>query len=88
MVLDPLAHFAVFEDLRDGKLGYKVTIQDLSNDTGWARNNLEDTYLKVAKIQVTSRPHSTPVPDSGSTALVLGLGLIGLGGVRRFLIKA
>lgn len=30
----------------------------------------------------------TTVPDGGSTILALGIGLLGLGGVRRFLLKA
>jgi hypothetical protein len=89
MVLNPLSHFTVFNDLAtDGKLGYSVVIQDLFADTGSQSLNLEDTYLKVAKIQACSTPTPKSVPDGGSTFLAFGAGLIGLGGVRRFLIKA
>jgi hypothetical protein len=91
MVLNPLTHFAIFNDLSsDGKLGYTVTIQELLPDTGYASQNLEDTYLKVAKLEAcfTPVPETRKVPDNGSTFIAFGLGLLGLGGVRRFLIKA
>lgn len=91
MVLDPLTHFSVFQDLAaDGKLGFSVVLQELVSDCGSKSKNLEDTYVKVAKIQAcsSSTPIENPVPDSGSTFLAFGIGLLGLGGVRRFLIKA
>jgi hypothetical protein len=74
----------IFSDLQsDGKLSYSVVIQELLSDYG---NDREDTYLKVAKIKACGAP--TSVPDGGSTFLAFGLGLLGLGGVRRFLFKA
>jgi hypothetical protein len=78
------ADSGIFSDLQsDGKLSYSVFIQDLLSDSQYDR---EDTYLKVAKIEACGTPNR--VPDSGSTFLAFGLGLLGLGGVRRFLIKA
>lgn len=77
----------IFADLQsDGKLDYSVFIQDLLSDSQYDR---EDTYLKVARMEAcgTAKPRQNRVPDSGSTFLALGLGLLGLGGVRRFLLK-
>jgi hypothetical protein len=97
MALDPLTHFAIFEDLAlDGMLGYSVVLDSLLSDSGSKSKKLEDTNLKRAKIQATSTPIASPpptpkpnrVPDSGSTFLVFGAGLLGLGGVRRLLMKA
>jgi len=82
------ADSGIFSDLQsDGKLGYSVVIQELLSDSWYDR---EDTYLKVAKIRACGAPAPTPrsVPDGGSTLLALGAGLLGLGGVRRFLFKA
>jgi hypothetical protein len=91
MALNPLTHFGIFNDLKiDGKLAYTVTIQELLADTGSESLNREDTYLKVAKLEASFTPAPAPnrVPDGGSTLLTLGAAVLGLGGFRRFLIKA
>jgi len=36
----------------------------------------------------SSSAAASPVPDGGSTLIVFGIGLLALGGIRRFLIKA
>ncbi len=68
----------------DGIIAYKVTIQNL--DTSWC-SNTEDTYLKIAQLTATGnlkpRTTGTPVPDGGATLGLFGLGLLGLGAIRR-----
>lgn len=57
----------------DGKLAWKVTVTE------------GDTYLKVAKLEATgtTRTQTPGVPDGGSTAALLGLGLAGLVALRK-----
>lgn len=66
----------------DGILAYSVRIQNLS--TSW---RAEDTYLKIAELtaggDVKPRTTGTPVPDGGATLGLFGLGLLGLGAIRR-----
>lgn len=49
-------------------------------------NPLEDVGGFSSARYFNGRP--TTVPDGGSTFLAFGIGLLGLGGVRRFLLKA
>ncbi|MES2466987.1 MAG: VPDSG-CTERM sorting domain-containing protein [Verrucomicrobiota bacterium] len=70
----------------DGILAYSVTIQNLS--TSW---RAEDTYLKIAELTAGGdfkpRTTGTPVPDGGATLGLFGVGLLGLGAIRRKLRK-
>ncbi len=67
----------------DGVLAYSVKIQNLSNS--WS--GTEDTYLKIAELTAGGdfkpRTTGTPVPDGGATLGLFGLGLLGLGAIRR-----
>lgn len=63
--------------LADGKINYTVKIQDLE---GW-RGGQEDTYLKIAHLQVWG--DYKQVPDAGATVALVGLGLVGLAAARR-----
>ena len=68
----------------DGILAYSVTIQNLDTSR---RSYTEDTYLKIAELtaggDLKPRTTGTPVPDGGATLGLFGLGLLGLGAVRR-----
>lgn len=68
----------------DGILAYSVTIQNLDTSR---RSYTEDTYLKIAELTAGGdfkpRTTGTPVPDGGATLGLFGLGLLGLGAVRR-----
>jgi VPDSG-CTERM motif len=73
---------ALLLDLQaDGILNYSVTIQ--SKDS-W---RVEDAYLKIAQLTAKAERKpvttNTPVPDGGATLGLLGLGLMGLGALRR-----
>lgn len=68
----------------DGKLAYTVTIQNLDTSR---RSDTEDTWLKIAELTATGdrKPgnNGNPVPDGGATLGLFGLGLLGLGAIRR-----
>lgn len=89
MVLDPVAHAAVFSDLMmDGKLSYTVALQDM------AKSSLgrEDTYVKEAGLRAsfTPKPKTTSnrVPDGGASLALLSISLAGLAGLRKSLKQA
>lgn len=63
--------------LADGVIDYKVTIQNLQD---WCVGK-EDTYLKIAHLEVWG--DYKQVPDAGATVALLGLGLVGLAAARR-----
>lgn len=74
---------AMIADLQDGVLNYTVAVERV-NDR-W--NN--DVWLKEAKIKVWG--HESPghgVPDSGSTMVFLGIGLVAAIAFRKRLSKA
>ena len=51
-------------------------------------NPLEDVGGFSSARYFNATPTTRSVPDGGSTLLAFGIGLLGLGGVRRFLLKA
>lgn len=64
-------------DLQDGIINYRVTVTS------------GDTYLKRAKL--VAEGYEIPrrnVPDGGSTAVLLGLGLLGMGTIARRRVPA
>jgi hypothetical protein len=72
---------ALLGDLNaDGKLAYTVTIQDSNRGTA-------DTWLKIAELTATGSlvpgNNGNAVPDGGATLGLFGLGLLGLGAIRR-----
>jgi hypothetical protein len=74
-------NLALLGDLNaDGKLAYTVTIQDSNRGTA-------DTWLKIAELTATGSlvpgNNGNAVPDGGATLGLFGLGLLGLGAIRR-----
>lgn len=68
----------IFDQLSTyGTIDYKVTIQNLLN---W-RYDREDTYLKIAHLEVEGGYKK--VPDAGATVALMGLGLLGLAAARK-----
>ncbi|MEZ5276870.1 MAG: VPDSG-CTERM sorting domain-containing protein [Opitutaceae bacterium] len=64
----------------DGKLAYTVRLQQKLSDSSHSR---EDVYLKEAKLVAWGDVRR--VPDSGTTLLLLGLGLLSIGATSRLL---
>jgi len=62
-------------DLQDGILNYTVKVEKTSD----GKNN--DVWLKQAKLKAWGEKR--PVPDSGSSAILFGLGMISLFGMSR-----
>jgi hypothetical protein len=82
MILDPIAHSMIFDDLADdGRLSYTVELQQKQKDHGDANWYREDTYLKVAGIKAWCEHKQ--VPDSGTSLALLGMSLAGLGLLKR-----
>ncbi len=79
---------SIIDDLLlDGKLDYKVKLQELLYDNRHKSYKREDTYLKQAKLiaEICRIPHD--VPDSGATLGLIGLSLAALAAMRRRLRK-
>jgi hypothetical protein len=87
MMLNPVTHASVFSDLMtDGKLSYTVALQNMSSSV------IEDTYIKEAGLRAsfTPKPKTTSgkVPEGGASFALLGVGLLGLAGLRMSLKQA
>ncbi|MSU61603.1 MAG: VPDSG-CTERM sorting domain-containing protein [Pedosphaera sp.] len=74
---------SILADAQNGTLGYKVSAPNVSGVEN-------DFTFKSAKVEVTSADpvggnNTSPssVPDGGATAALLGLGMLGLAGLRR-----
>lgn len=70
----------ILDDMSNGYLRFRVTLDPFLSDRC---NDREDTWLKIVKLTVEGEK----VPDAVSSLSILGIGLLGLVGLRRRLAK-
>ncbi len=76
--MDVTGNLPIYNEISaNGKIDYKVTIQDLL--PRW--KDREDTWLKIAHLKVWGDVKQ--VPDAGATVALMGLGLVGLAAARK-----
>ena len=66
----------ILGDLQNGYINYRIRLDP--NYSDWHKGR-EDTYLRIAKIEV----HGREVPDSGTTLSLLAFTLLGFVGLKR-----